>query len=56
MRKLAYNKKCYLMSAYEKGYRYIATDLNCRTYFYKDKPTKTGKEWVVKVFKLYDIF
>ena len=56
MKELTDNEKVYLRIAYEKGYRYVATDLNGLIYFYKNKPVKVDNEWVVKISDINDIF
>ena len=56
MRRLTDDERSYLRIAYEKGCMYIATDFNCRTYFYKDKPVKADSEWMTKISDVHDIF
>lgn len=56
MRKLTDDERSYLRIIYEKGYRYIATDFNGRTYLYKNEPTKTGTEWLAEIYKIHDVF
>ena len=40
MRALTDNEKAYLQLAYDKGYRYIATERYGGTYFYSEKVKK----------------
>ena len=45
MRKLTDDEKAYLKIAYKKGYRYIATDKDNRTFFHESKPIKESYYW-----------
>ena len=56
MKELTDNEKAYLQLAYDKGYRWIATDRSKETFFFKDKPVKADRQWMTKISDVHDIF